>query len=201
MSGALSIDWSSRSTSRTNSAAYADATAAHDRELFAAEFTPPPGGDASPLRSFCSTSSGGKGDDESKCVKEGLECHREESVSFDQNWNSGGYEAVPPAAPVGVLQAAPLMYDAVELGGRLLVAADGAGGAEAEAKGEFDAIRQQQEWDGWSGLAAGVEFEGLSGTVSGDRIGSAPIRHDIKIRRSDLYNVIILGGVIMVLRH
>lgn len=200
MSGALSIDWSSRSTSRTNAAAYAEAATTHERESFAAEFTPPPGGNASPLRSSCSSvnatyrrrrrgfhqgvsvscdeigndssenipsSSDSKGDDESKDVEE---CHREGST--------GGYEAVPPNAPVGILQAAALMYDAVELGGRLLAAAGGPDtewGAEVETKGELDGRDGWNGSDGWSGLAADVEFEGLSGTV----ILSDPAHHVI----------------------
>ena len=216
MSGALSIDWSSSSTSRANDAAYAAATAAYYRESFAAEFAPPPAGNASPMRAPCSSSedggevvggavsyrdecyskpsnrgqhrqfsflsrldtitgdvgtsvegvfSRGGGDghggdngdsDGDDAASEGgnerlpAACERRRNHTVDGN----GHGAVPAGAPAGVLHSAALMFDAVELGGRLLAA-----GAEV---GVDQVCRSR---GGWAGLASAVEFEGLTGTV------------------------------------
>ena len=64
------------------------------------------------------------------------------------------YEDIALSAPGGVLRAATLMFDATELGGRVLAAAE--------------AVKREGTGVGvprWAELAEGVEFEGLSGKV------------------------------------
>ena len=68
------------------------------------------------------------------------------------------YGEIALSAPGGVLRAATLMFDAAELGGRVLAAA--AEAVEA-AKREGRGI----EIPRWVELAEGVGFEGLSGKV------------------------------------
>lgn len=79
------------------------------------------------------------------------------------------------SAPGGSFRAVSLIYDAVELGGRVLAAAAAVAAAGATA-GEGEEIegdeggRGQRHSKGgmvdWPKLARGVRFEGLSGTVS-----------------------------------
>ncbi|CAM9627599.1 unnamed protein product [Ectocarpus fasciculatus] len=72
---------------------------------------------------------------------------------------AGGYRAsTDDVIPEGLLTATALMFDAVELGMRVLTAAGRRGGRVGDG--------------GWAGLAAGVEFEGLSGKVEMDDLGN-----------------------------
>lgn len=65
---------------------------------------------------------------------------------------AGDYRASPEdGVPRGLLTATALMFDAVELGVRVLAAAGKRGGRVGDG--------------GWAGLAAGFVFEGLSGKV------------------------------------
>ncbi|CAM9285282.1 unnamed protein product [Ectocarpus sp. 13 AM-2016] len=84
-------------------------------------------------------------------------------------WGGGGGRVCPGAAgdyraspddsvPRGLLTATALMFDAVELGMRVLAAAGRRGGRVGDG--------------GWAGLAAGVWFEGLSGKIEMDDLGN-----------------------------
>ncbi|CBN74841.1 Tyrosine kinase specific for activated (GTP-bound) p21cdc42Hs [Ectocarpus siliculosus] len=84
-------------------------------------------------------------------------------------WGGGGGRVCPGAAgdyraspddgvPRGLLTATALMFDAVELGMRVLAAAGRRVGRVGDG--------------GWAGLAAGVGFEGLSGKVEMDDLGN-----------------------------
>lgn len=160
LSGTLSIDWAPAEpvAPRANVAVFVEAAAALDRENFAEAFFPPPAGEAiaesQPSSAFfsgvwsappppppsSSSSAGGGGGGDAACP-------------VDEE-----YRAVPLDVPGGVLRAAALIFDAVELGGRILAAAAAAGGS-GRRRGE------RTGGVGWAELAEGVEFEGLSGKV------------------------------------
>lgn len=72
------------------------------------------------------------------------------------------YDAVPDPAPAGALRSATLIFDAVELGGRMLVAAAEAGW---EGRGGDGTRAGKGVAGGWTALASGISFEGLSGPV------------------------------------
>lgn len=70
----------------------------------------------------------------------------------------GEYIAVAGFAPAGTLRGASLVYDAVELGGRMMAAA----GVLEQERGRGMQGRAAVDW---VEVAQGVTFEGLSGTV------------------------------------
>lgn len=277
MQGALSVDWASMPTSRGNAAAYAEAAAAHLREDFASEFTPPPKGNASPLSSACASSpkdaaasgrylsglagksgrhrrgggneqgsgspaptdemgystansldigfleartappprvgdfqiEGSAYDDldiEQGAGNEGTYRVRHDAsaeVSLGSGISAsiqnvqkpeapsavehGGkvltdsyhltpfegvreeYGAVHDSAPPGTLRSAALMFDATELGGRLLAAAAKAGlGPGRHGSGGAE---------GWIALGSKVSFEGLSGSVRAESENTPTVRY------------------------
>lgn len=172
LSGALSIDWAPAVpvAARANVAAFVEAAAALDRENFAEAFFPPPAGEAvaesKPSSAFFSgvwseppsepppppSSSSDAGGGELR------------SCGGGGDGDGGGvcpsaeeYRAVPLDVPGGVFRAAALIFDAVELGGRVLAAAGGGDGRRPGGGGGGGI--------GWAGLAEDVEFEGLSGKV------------------------------------
>ncbi|CAB1101135.1 unnamed protein product [Ectocarpus sp. CCAP 1310/34] len=130
----------------------------------------PAGGACSAPWSPCCDTSGYRSDGRGGGAAVGVV---EEDVDVDvdetNRWGGGGGRVCPGAAgdyrsspddgvPRGLLTATALMFDAVELGMRVLAAAGRRGGMVGDG--------------GWAGLAAGVGFEGLSGKLEMDDLGN-----------------------------
>ncbi|CAM9500233.1 unnamed protein product [Ectocarpus sp. 4 AP-2014] len=130
----------------------------------------PEGGACSAPRSLCCDTSGHRSDGRGGGAAVGVVEEGGDGDGDETNrWGGGGGRVCPEAAgyyraspddgvPRGLLTATALMFDAVELGMRVLAAAGRRGGRVGDG--------------GWAGLAADVGFEGLSGKVEMDDLGN-----------------------------
>lgn len=90
------------------------------------------------------------------------DCEDSGLTSLDGLVGHDQYSPVPDAAPAEMFSSAALLFDAVELGGRLLTAASRAGWGRGKGGKTTSWISQRRSW---TDLASNVSFEGLSGQV------------------------------------